>query len=188
MKKYIYILVSLLTIALCNNCQNYDNNKKFDNDEKAFIHTLEMLKKNYIDGHVLANKGKEYFTKYANNKDSVIAFFPRYKKENYAIVENINDIIKESKKVSDQYLDDIHPEFKKMYHEKFVAVLKMSYDIGVRSIKSDYKNEEEMSEMDSKFGEMMKLYLTYLQSIENDLKNHPNLFQAIIKFISDEPR
>lgn len=188
MKISICILATLLTITLCYSCKRNDTNQKFENDEKTFIHTLEMFKQSATESHALASNAKSFVSKYADNKDSIMAFYPRYKKENYAMIEKYNDIIKESKKVSDEYLDDIHPDFKKMYYEKFVAMLKMTYDIGLRTIKSDFKNEAEMNEMDTKYGELMSSYFVYLASIQKDIEKHPNLKKAFIDFLSDTSR
>jgi hypothetical protein len=58
----------------------------------------------------------------------------------------------------------------------------------LRTIKSDFKNEAEMNEMDAKYGELMSSYFVYLASIQKDIEKHPNLKKAFIDFLFDTSR
>ena len=64
----------------------------------------------------------------------------------------------------------------------------MNFSYRSSKLKSDFKNEAEMNEMDTKYGELMSSYFVYLASIQKDIEKHPNLKKAFIDFLSDTSR
>jgi hypothetical protein len=199
MKKIIYILSITLLFGSCSNNQSSEQNqnpqnveqtKNFASDETAFIHSLELFKDAQLGAYAFVARAQEMtanFTK-QNNKDSVAAFYERYKKEHLASINKYKEVISESEKVSDDFLNEVNPQLKSVYRDKFIEAMKITYREGVEGINNDYSDADlkNAAQSNQKTDEMITEFWKYISSIQDELQSkHPAIAKAIIKIISE---
>jgi len=79
------------------------------------------------------------------------------------ISDQINDGIKESKKVSDQFLAFIHPEMNKMYQQNFIGIYKLVLkNIGNTDIENLYESDQEINDK-------MLTYWAFIQANQDEI-------------------
>ncbi len=172
------IILSLLfsiTFVACTDKQN-DSKTKYAADKDAFIKSLETF-----------GKANEDATKFIEDNREKISNDPNFAATNFHnMLTKYKEGIKESEKVSDEFLDFLHPELKSMYRDTFVGSFRTMIDF---SEKGDYSNA---MEIDKKVNDMQKSFYAFLHDNQDEInkkilseKNSPkkSYWRMLLRFI-----
>lgn len=122
MKKYIYLISIILLLGLVSCYNNNESTKNnFVEDKKALLKSLDILGKATDKFNQLKPTGTNLDV---NDTSAVIKFAEQVKKYKN-ILKEFQLGINESEKVSDKFLDNIHPEMKSMYRDKYIGSFKL---------------------------------------------------------------
>ena len=161
MKKYFSYLLILL-LALLFACSSDNKSKEFLTDQKAFSQSIELIFKKNSE----SNKALEEIK--SNPNDTALIT----KTLNSFIVSN-KEIINESEKVSDEFLDEISLEFKTDYRH-----LLDEYKISANTIQSKNNESEDTTDLDKNTMIAENSFWNYFQAHQSEIiKKFPMIGQ-----------
>ncbi len=152
-RQLLILTIVLSTIFVsCSDKQN-DSKTKYTADKEAFIKSLETF-----------GKANEDATKFIQDNKDKIAHDPNFAATNFReMLNQYKDGIKESEKVSDEFLDFLHPELKSMYKDTFIRSFREMIEF---SQKGDYSNA---MGIDKKVNDMQKSFYSFLHDNQDEI-------------------
>jgi hypothetical protein len=159
MRQFFALAFILSTVFIsCSNKEKKDNKEKYSNDLKSFSKSLEIFdsaNKFALDIAEKSKSGEQIDT-------SVI-------RDNFRqMFDKIKEGIAESEKVSDEFLDFLHPKLKSMYRDTFVGSFKMMIEFRE---KGDYSKA---NALDQKVNSMQQSFFAFLEANQNDFQKLSN--------------
>ncbi|WP_293874466.1 hypothetical protein [Flavobacterium sp.] len=189
MKKYIYTatIFFLLILSSCSE-KNESSQNIFEADKNALLKSIDILGKAADKmNKISATESEININNIADN--SQVSKLTEQQQSYLEALEEIESGIKESYKVSDNFLNNIHPEMKTMYRDNYIgsfklvlteqkAILKKGFDKGTDILKDkDYltKLSEEHAKSEKHILEMQTLWYNFIQSHQDVLNDEINL-------------
>ncbi len=176
MKKYIAPIILFFFFALAS-CSDKNDNSKTDflKDKNELLRSLNILGK-------ATEKFNQLKPTDANlNVDDTLAVikFAEQVKEYKNVLNEFQLGINESEKVSDEFLDNIHPEMKSMYRDKYIGSFKLQLSSNLFEKGFKYSNDknklaeiaEEENKQDKKVEEMQTEWFDFIQKHQDVLND-----------------
>jgi hypothetical protein len=146
MKQYIYLSV-VLALFLFSSCSDGNNKEEFTEDKKAFFQSVELFGKTNDDGIKLLE----------DIKNGVITDSTIIIKRQNEYYKNNQEVIELNKKVSDKYLEFVHPQLKSMYRDNFITSIKLI-------LENRYSSDREQAlEVHKKINTLKNLFVVFVK-------------------------
>lgn len=148
----LFFPVCVIALCTCSDKHN-DSKSKYAADKEAFIKSLETF-----------GKANEEATKFIEDNKDKISNDPNFATTNIQnMLDKYKDGIKESEKVSDDFLDFLHPKLKSMYKDTFVDSFREMIEF---SEDGDYSKA---MEIDKKVNDMQKSFYSFLHDNQDEI-------------------
>lgn len=154
--RHLFFLTFILSTVFvsCSDNEKKDNKEKYSKDLESFGKSIEIFDKANKFALDLAERSKR-----GEQIDTSVV------RDNFQqMLDKIKEGIAESDKVSDEFLDFLHPKLKSMYRETFVGSFKMMIEF---SEKGDYSKA---NELDQKVNSMQQSFFAFLQENQNNFQ------------------
>jgi len=152
MRKISYILIVFFLIFILSGCKNYPSAAKlpdgFVDDKEAFGDSL----KKFGEASDITNGSDR-------NASG---------EETKSVLSLTLGSIESSKKVSDEFLDYLHPNLKNYYHDKFVKSQQLYYE-GLSQSKGNDTMESESVKKQIEAGKLMKEWLAWYELTDKEI-------------------
>ena len=148
----IFTIVLLIFFVACSDKEN-DNKTKYKTDVKAFIKSPEKF-----------NHANDKFVVFIEDNKNKIANNPKVTESIFQeILDKYKEGIKESEKVSNPFLDLLHPKLKTMYKDTLIRSIKTIIEYSERA------GYSKAAEIDKEVYDIQKSFYSFVHENQDDI-------------------